>query len=231
MPLNTAVADGVLPHGAFDITILETGQAYVADNFAGDQDAKLLRTNNSIGVVRRQKVILGAWDGSCDLQLEDKDTPVPEPGMFFLADESGDGTPRPFMVVKPGKTFTADDVTKIKVAITKCLAPVIYASAGKTTAELFAGVNYASGGAITTLNLEAHLPKDVTLLASTPWSASGLPTGLTISAANGDITGTPSAPGTYYPRVKVIGERTYVHNGVAITERVTGVRTFKVTIT
>lgn len=229
--MNTSVSDGVLPFGSFDIIMLESGLSYVADNFQGDQDAKLIRTNNKNGTLRRQRVIKGPWDGSCDLQLEDKDTALPDTGFFFVADYDGDGTAEPFMVVKPGKTFTADDVTKAKCTITRCVAPVIYGSAGKTTAQLYAGLTYASAGAITTLNLEAYLPPDVVLAASTPWSAVGLPAGLSISAANGDITGTPTTPGENYVTVKVIGQRTYVKDGVAITENVTGTRTFKITIT
>lgn len=230
MSYPTPVADGVLPHGSFDITILELGASFVADNFQGEQDAKVLRSNNKIGTPRRQKVVVGAWDGSCDIQLETSSTALPRPGMFFVADEDGDGTAEPFMVVKPGKTFSADGETKAKLSITRCLNPVIYASAGKTTAELFAGISYASGGAITTLNLEAHLPAGVTL-ASNPWSASGLPAGLSISAANGDITGTPTTPGSSVVTVKVSATRTYLHNGAEVTETLTGSRTFKITIT
>lgn len=228
---NTHVADGTLPHGSFDITILETGQAYVADNFQGDQDAKVIRSNNKVGAPRRQKIIVGPWDGSCDLQMEEASTPRPEPGQFFVADADGDGTPEPYMVTKAGVTFTADDAVKCKASITRALNPVIFASAGKTTPELAAGITYASSSAITAITLGVYLPAGQAATTANPWSATGLPAGLTISTSTGAISGTPTTPGVSVVKVKCSATLNYTHNGVLVTETRTGERVFKITIT
>lgn len=194
-PLTTAVEDGELPSGSFDITIIETGQSYVADNFQGDQDAKLLRTNNKDGNPNRQKVIKGWWDGSSDIQLVTKSTPKPDVGHHFVADEDGDGNDEPFMVVKPGKTFTADDTTKAKITITRCVHPVIYTEAvsGKTLVQLLAGVSYASTVVITAIDFGAYLPPGETLVGAV-WTSTTLPAGLTLNASTGAISGTPTTP-------------------------------------
>lgn len=202
MPPIDSVADGELPHGSFDITILETGEPFVADNFSGDDDAKLLRSNNRNGNPLRQKVIGGFWDGSCDLQCDNELTKKPRYGMTFVADEDKDGTPEPFMVVKSGRTFTNDDAYKFKATITKCVNPVIYATGGKTTVQLFDGITHPSASAIGSITFAAYLPKG-DVIASAVWSATGLPTGISINASTGALTGTPTAPGVYTTTIKV----------------------------
>jgi hypothetical protein len=223
------LSDGVLPTGVFDITVLESGVSYAANNFSADVDSVVVRRKSSLATPSAQKIIEAFVDGTCDLQLATPGTAKPKVNMAFVADEDGDGTAEPFIITKIGKTFEQEGETKLKVSVSRAVAPVIYGGTGKTTAELYAGITYASSGPITTLGLDAYLPPGWTLKASS-WAFSGLPAGLTGSASNGDITGTPTTPGVNYVKVTVQAERSIIRNGALVTETVTGIREFAITI-
>lgn len=221
--------DGQLPTGCFDITVLETGTTYVADNFQGDQEVTVVRRKNSIGLAAAQKFIKAFLDGSTDLQLASESTAIPEPGMAFLADFDGDGTAEPWLIQKPGKTFEMEGETKLKCAISAAVNPVIYASSGKTTAQLYAGISLVEDAAMTPFTLAAHLPAGATLTPAT-WAAAGLPAGVTMDATTGVVSGTPTDDGTYYVRVTVTATRQIVRNRALFTQTLTGVREFVITV-
>jgi len=224
------LSDGILPTGSFEATILESGLTYILDNFNWDRKSTLVRRKTASGRPGSQKAIGEFVDGSCDIQLADESTPTPDEGMAFLIDANKDGVAEPYMVVNPGRTFTQDGEYKSKLTIARFANPCITASGSKTTDQLYAGISLASTVAITAINLAAALPPDLTLDAS-PWSAVGLPAGLTIAAATGIITGTPTTPGVNYMQVKVTATRTFLRNGAVVTEHLTGKREFVCTIT
>jgi len=126
------------------------------------------------------------------------------------------------MVEKSGRTFVSDGEYKCKVSGFAMVTPLIYIPA---TTRTPADMSTASGGAISSITLGAYVPRDVTLSAS-PYTATGLPTGLACSTA-GVISGTPSAPGTFAVTLKVTSTRTV--DGVS--ETLTGVAKFTWTIT
>lgn len=218
-------SDGPLPSGTFELTVLETGDRFIADNFSFDTDAALMRSMTTSGRLGRQKPVEKASDGSCDIQLADELTKCPKVGHTFAVDADKDGVVEGYMVTKPGRTFKVDEEFKAKIAITRLVNPLIFGNTGKTTAQLEAGLADVSASPISAIDLDAYVPPNVVLDAS-PWSATGLPTGITISASTGGLSGTPSAPGTYYPVIKCAGTFKFVRNGALVTENRVGVRTF-----
>lgn len=195
-------ADGVLPVGSFDITILEDGSIFQADNFSLDENATRVKSKSPRGRNSRNRVLVDDATFSADFQLADEDTDAPRPGFTFLVDADRDGVAEPYMIDKPGRTFTQDGEWKCKVSGFACANPLPYVStAGKNSGAL----SNVTGGAITSVTFAAALPRDVTLTADS-FTATGLPTGLSMSAA-GVVTGTPSATGTFYTKVKVTGTR------------------------
>lgn len=224
------ISDGILDTGVFDVTILETGISYILDNFAEDPKVTLVRSKTARGRSGRQKAIEDFTDGSCDAQMATATTAKPKANMGFVADIDGNGTPEPWMVVSAGKNFEAASEIKSKWTITRCVNPLIYGSAGKTTADLYTGLSNAKSSAITSITLAAYLPTDLTLTAGT-WAAAGLPTGLSIDATTGIISGTPTADATYYVSVTVTATRSYVQNNALVTETHKGRRQFVWTIT
>jgi hypothetical protein len=222
--------DGQLPTGVFDITLLETGTVYAADNFQGDQDVTVVRRKNFIGLPSAQKFIRSFLDGSADLQLATESTAIPGVGMAFVADFDGDGTAEPWLIQKPGKTFEAEGETKLKCGISAAVNPVIYGSAGKTTAELYAGISFVEDALITPFTLAAHLPAGAALVAAT-WAHAGLPSGLSIDATTGVVSGTPTTVGVSYVKITVDAKREIVRNGALVTQTLRGVREFVITIT
>lgn len=222
MSAISQTADGSLPHGSFDITILQDGQSYVADNFNFDENSKKLQSMSARGRVSRQKIIPTDTTFSADFQLADEDTDAPRPRHVFAVDADRDGVAEPYQIEKPGRTFGSDGEWKCKVSGFAMVNPLIYIPA---TSRTPADRTDASAGAITAVQLGAYVPRDVTLGAN-PYSATGLPTGITCSTA-GSLTGTPSAPGTYSVTLKVTATRTV--DGVS--ETLTGVAKFTWTIT
>lgn len=228
--MSNEFEDSSLPSGSFDLTILETGQRYVADNFAFDVDSTLLQTMDAQGRVNRQKVIQKSISGSADVQLEDRDTDLPATGHTFAVDADRDNNAEPYFVAKPGRSFSADGEFKAKIGIQACVAPLVYGSAGQTTAQLATGLTFASGGAITSFTLGAYLPKGLTLAAS-PYTSSTLPTGLSLNASTGVVSGTPSAAGTSYVSFYAEATATEIRNGEAVTVTRKGKRVVKIIIT
>lgn len=214
--------DGVLPHGSFEVTLLNTGQKYIADNFSFDENTKKLQSKSPRGRAIRQKVVKLDTTFSADFQLADESTLAPRPREVFAVDADLDGNAEPYMIEKPGRMYVSDDEYKCKVSGFAMENPLIYIPA---TSRLPVDRTDASGGAITSVQLGAYLPRDVTLTASS-YAATGLPTGITCSTS-GAITGTPSAAGTYTPKITVGATR--VVDGV--TETLTGVVKFTWTIT
>lgn len=215
-------SDGVLPTGAFDITILEDGLQYQADGFSFDENATRLKTKSPRGRNSRNKVLADDVTFSADFQLADEDYDAPRPGMTFAIDADRDGNAEPYMIDKAGRTFVQDGEWKAKVSGFACVNPLPYVASGGTVSG---ALSHATGGAITTVQMGTYLPRDTTLTA-TSYSATGLPTGLSCSTS-GAITGTPSAAGTYYAKIKVTATR--VVRG--ITETLVGVREITWTIT
>jgi hypothetical protein len=223
--------DGILPSGSFEITILETGALFIADNFSFDTDAALIRSKSASGRLARQKAIEQATDGSADIQLADASTVLPKVGYTFACDADKDGVVEGYMVTKPGRSFKSDDEYKAKMGVARLANPLIYGNTGKTTAELIAGLtNSIAAGAIGAIDLNAYVPPDVVLDAS-PFSATGLPPGIALTAATGGLAGTPTLAGTYYPVIKCSGTFEFIRNGVLVSEVRAGVRCFKWTIT
>lgn len=222
MSAISQTSDGLLPHGSFDVTILQDGLAYVADNFSTDENTKKLQSMSARGRVRRRKVIIVDTTFSADFQLAEEDTDAPRPRHAFAIDADRDGNAEPYQIEKVGRVYAADGEFKCKVAGFAMENPLIYIPA---TSRTPADRTDASAGAITSVTLGAYLPRDVTLNA-TPYTATGLPTGLTCSTA-GVISGTPSTTGTYSTVIKVSAKRTV--DGVE--ETLTGVAKFTWTIT
>jgi hypothetical protein len=230
MPATPELTDGILPTGVFDVTMLESGIAYAANNFSADVDAVIVRRKNPRGGASGQKFLEAFTDGTCDLQLATSTTAKPKVGFAFLADEDGDGTAEPWLVQKPGKTFEQEGETKLKLAISRAVNPVIYGSSGRTTAELYAGLSVVEDVLITPFTLAAYLPPGLTLTAAT-WAAAGLPAGVSIDATTGVVSGTPTTPSINYVKVTVSATKQSVRNGALVTDTFTGVREFVFTIT
>lgn len=226
---SPSLSDGILSSGSFEATILETAVPYILDNFSWDPATTLLRTKTASGRGGRQKTILSFIDGTADAQLAEPTTPLPKENMAFAVDADNDGVVEPYFVEKAGPTFSQDNETKSKWTIHRFVNPCLYCSGGKTTDQIYAGITSASTVAITAINFAAYLPPDLTLSA-TPWTASGLPAGVVISASTGAITGTPTTPGINYVQIKCTATRSWVSNGVLKTETLVGKREFVWTI-
>lgn len=222
MSAISQTSDNTVPHGSFDVTVLQDGQTYVADNFSFDENSKKLQSMSARGRVSRQKIIPTDVTFSADFQLADEDTDAPRPRHAFAVDADRDGNVEPYMIEKSGRVFAQDGEYKCKVSGFAMVNPLIYIPA---TTRTPADRTDASGGAITSVVLGAYLPRDATLTANT-YTATGLPTGLSCSSA-GTISGTPSAAGTYSTVLKVTATR--VVDGV--TETLTGVARLTWTIT
>lgn len=222
MSAISQTTDGILPHGSFEVTVLQDGQVYVADNFSFDENSKKLQSMSPRGRVSRQKIIPTDVTFSADFQLADEDTDAPRPRHAFAVDADRDGVVEPYQIEKSGRVYASEGEYKCKVSGFAMVTPLIYIPTSSRTPQ---DVTSASGGAITPITLGAYVPRDVAL-ASTPYTATGLPTGITCSTA-GVLSGTPSAPGTYTPTVKVTSTR--VVDGVS--ETLIGVAKFTWTIT
>jgi hypothetical protein len=222
MSAISQTSDGILPHGSFDITILQDGQAYVAENFNLEENSKKIQSSSARGRVSRQKVIITDSTFSADFQLADEDTDAPRPSHVFAVDADRDGVVEPYQIEKAGRVYAQEGEYKCKVSGFAMVNPLIYIPATSRTPEDRGSV---TGSAITSLTLGAYVPRDVTL-AATPYTATGLPTGLTCSTA-GVISGTPSAIGAFAVTVKVAATRTV--DGVS--EALVGAAKFTWTIT
>jgi hypothetical protein len=199
------LADGLLPTGSFDITMLETGTSFIADSFSFDENTTKIQSKSARGRVNRQKVIATDITGSADFQLADSTTLAPRPRETFAVDADLDGNVEPYMIEKPGRKFTADGEYKCSVSIMGMANPLLYDSV-TLIAPVVPSLTHAV--AMTATNaLAAFLPRDVTLGAS-PWSASGLPAGVTMVAATGVISGTPTTAGSYNVTIKCTGSIT-----------------------
>lgn len=222
MSAISQTSDGNLPIGSFDVTMLQDGLSYVADNFSFDENTKKIQSTSARGRVSRQKVIVVDTTFSADMQLQDEDYDAPRPRHAFAIDADKDGVVEPYQIEKVGRVFTANDEFKCKVSGFAMVTPLIYIPATSRTPD---DRSNAVSVAITSITLGAYVPRDVTL-AATPYTATGLPTGLTCSTA-GVISGTPSAAGTYTPTIKVASTR--IVDGV--TETLYGIAKFTWTIT
>lgn len=222
MSAISQTSDGQLPHGSFDVTILQDGQAYVADNFNFDENSTKLQSKSARGRVSRQKIIPTDVTFSADFQLADEDTDAPRPRHAFAVDADRDGVVEPYQIEKSGRVYAAEGEYKCKVSGFAMVNPLIYIPA---TSRTPADRTDASAGAIASVTLGAYVPRDVTLSA-TPYTATGLPTGIVCSTA-GVLSGTPSAPGTFTVTLKVAATRTV--DGTS--ETLSGVAKFTWTIT
>lgn len=220
----TAVSDGDLPHGSFDITMLETGTVFIADNFKWDPTTKKLESMDSRGRVNRRKILPVGISGSCDFQLADKDTLAPQSRETFAVDADKDGNIEPYQVEKFGRTFESGDIFKASGSIDAMVNPLIYDSV-TLLAPAVPALTHAVAMAATNA-LAAFLPRDV-VLAATPWTASGLPAGVTMAAATGILSGTPTTAGSYYVTYKVAGTLT-LEDGTVKTR--VGIRKFLWTV-
>jgi hypothetical protein len=219
-PTITAVADGALPHGSFEITMLETFQIFVADNFKFDNNAKKIQSLSRSGRASRHKVIPTDSTGSADFQIPDILVPAPSPRETFAVDADQDGVVEPYQVEKSGGTFTSDDAIKSTVSIYAMVNPLIYDSV--TLRDLVLPAATHAVALVATNALAAFLPRNV-VLGATPWTATGLPAGVAIAAATGVISGTPGGvAATYIVKIKCAG--TIVIDGVSETR--VGVRTY-----
>jgi hypothetical protein len=192
---TTIFQDGPLPHGSFNVTILETAQAYIASGFTLDFDSKHIQALDATGLPDRQKVIPQFQTGSADFQFDDVNIGMPNVGTTFAVDANQDGTVEPYIVIKPGRTFSQDDMFKGKATIAAAQRPCIYFSNGANTGNL-ASSNGVALANTNILTVGSYLPQGQTLLAN-GYAASGLPTGLSIAAGNGTVTGTPTAIGAF----------------------------------
>lgn len=215
--------DGVIPHGVpFDITILEDGALFSADAINLDFNSTRLKSKSPRGRNSRNRVILDDTTFGGDFQLADEDQDPPIPGQTFLADADRDGNNEPYQIEKSGIALMQDGEWKSKVSGFAMVNPLPYVTTvGKTSGALA----FVTGGAITSVQFAAALPRGVTL---TPTSFVGvdLPPGLSISTA-GALSGTPTLVGDYYADIKVTGTRIVKKK----TETLTGVRTIKITVT
>ncbi len=187
--------DGPLPHGSFNVTILETAQSYIASAFTLNFDSKHIQALDANGLADRQKVIPQFQSGSCDFQFDDVSIGMPLPGTTFAVDANQDGTVEPYIVIKPDRSFSQDDMFKGKATISAAQRPCIYFSNGANTGNL-SSANAVALANSNILTVGSYLPQGQTLLVN-GYAASGLPTGLSIAAGNGTITGTPTAVGAF----------------------------------
>ncbi len=215
-------SDGQLPHGSFEVTMLETGKVFVADNFDIKPNTKKLSRMDAKGRVAAKKVIPQDISGSADFQIEEEDRVVPDSGESFGVDADKDGVAEPYFVDNAGRTFAQDDVFKCKVALEACVNPLIYIP---TTTRAPIDRSDVEDVAIASVQLGAFVPRGV-VLAATPYTATGLPTGIVCSTA-GALSGTPTTPGAYNVTLKVAATLTV--DGTAYTR--VGIRKFTWTIT
>lgn len=192
------IYDGVLPHGCFDVTVLETLLPYVADSFQWNTDATVLRSLNSSGNPKRQKVVEKFTDGSADFQIADVNVAAPSIGYHFAIDANQDGTVEPYIVTKVGRVFQQDGEYKCKVDVARCVNPFPY----------FVGVNTAAKSLtnatpMTNVTVAAYFPPGEVIKAATPYAASGLPTNVSINTTSGLISGTPNTVGTFASTITV----------------------------
>jgi hypothetical protein len=222
MSAISQTSDGVLPQGSFDITILEDGQDYVADNFSLDENATRLKSKSARGRNSRNKVVIDDATFSADFQFAEEDTDAPRPRHTFAVDADRDGNIEPYMIEKAGRTFGSDSEWKCKVSGFACANPLIYIPA---TSRAPVDRSSVEDVAISSVQLGAYLPRDATITASS-YTATGLPTGI-VCSTTGEITGTPTTVGAYSVTLKVVATR--VVDGA--TETLTGVRKYTWTIT
>ncbi len=222
----STVRDGSLPVGSFDITVLENATVpFVLNSFTRTPAAKKLVSLSARGVPSRQRNIAGQIAFTADCQVPDESTAGPRINQTFAVDADRDGVAEPYQFDSDaGDAYTQDGETKMKVSGMAMVTPLIFDNTTPATPVAFAPASHASTVIITPVNLSVYKPRDVTVTGST-YSATGLPTGLSIAAATGIITGTPTTPGTYAFTIKCTGTRT-VSTGIATTtETVTGLIT------
>lgn len=214
------VRDGSLPVGSFDITVLETSQPFVLDNFTRTPASKKLVSLSARGLPAKQRNVPGQIAFSADCQVPDESIAGPRINHTFAVDADRDGNIEPYQFDSDaGDAYTQDGETKMKVSGFAMVTPLMYDSA---TTAAFAPASAASTVAIAGYTLAAYLPRDVT---KGTYSASGLPTGIVINASTGAITGTPTTPNTYNFTIKLTGTRTVKTGtgGTSVTETVTGI--------
>jgi len=174
--MSTFPSDGNLPHGSFDITILEiSGEIFTADNFQWSEEpnADLTRMRKD-GTPKSSKVLKGFITGSADIQLPDADVAEPQVNDTFTIGSDG------YYITGRGRTYTSNDEYKMSVNIRRCVNPLITNPVASQT--------FTQSNSINTITASAVGPESG---LSYTWSAENLPSGLSIDSSTGEISGTP----------------------------------------
>lgn len=167
--------DGTLVTGTEDITILETGEVYGAENFGWTQDAIAdITATNGDGSPKGSQIKPGFTNGTGVLQLADDSQPLPKINETFQVDGEG------YYISGRGKPQEQNGETKISINFRKCENPLI--------TEPAANVALTQSVAMTQIDSAAVGPESGLTYA---WSATGLPSGVSIDSGTGAITGTP----------------------------------------
>jgi hypothetical protein len=181
-----AIVDGTLPTGSFEMTCVENSQTYILDAFSWDEaGADVGDRYSAEGTPMGGGVLRDFVKGSGDMQLTDRAQPVPDVGNLFTLSELGfvgyTEDTAIYMITSVGKTFESRGIVKAKISFRKCVNPMITAPV--------AAQSVSTGGAITPIPLASNETTGIT------FSATGLPTGLSVVSTN--ITGTPTTTGTF----------------------------------
>lgn len=175
--MTTFKQDGTLPTGSVDITVLEQGAVaglFAANNFSWSQDSSEVTRNHADGSPKAREFKPGFTNGTVDLQLADDSQAVPEINHTFVLDGEG------YVFTSKALAKEQNGEWKSAPSIAKLVNPLI--------TEPVAAVALTQNSAMTQIDSAAVGPETGLTYA---WSATGLPSGVSIDENSGAISGTP----------------------------------------
>lgn len=192
---NSIVGDGGLPRGSKIVTILELNQVMHLENFQVTEATEAIRRKDAQNDAAAQHFDKDFVDGSAVAQLKAGDT-RPARGMTFLVDDHA------YIITSVGLPFVQNQAHMVPIDITRMINPCITEPARPVSLTQ----NVAMSDI--TVATQSFFNDSNDWISNKAFSATGLPTGVSIDGVTGVISGTPTEVETVFATIQVDADET-----------------------